>query len=171
MNWDATSAVSEIIGALAVVISVCYLAIQIRKHTLESKLTATRELSAQHLDLLKTVATDEILPDIWLRGARDYHSLDNTERLRLSILYTHIMRNFEQQFIHARTDAAERTYLESINREYSQFLSFPGFQQWWETSGYVFDELFKAHLDNLIAEESKKGFQSSFNPKTDAPSN
>lgn len=45
MNWDAIAAVGEIMGALAVVVSVAYLAVQIRKQTAESRLTAARELS------------------------------------------------------------------------------------------------------------------------------
>ncbi len=43
MNWDALGAIGEIVGATAVVISVIYLAVQIRKQTVESRLSATRD--------------------------------------------------------------------------------------------------------------------------------
>ena len=44
MNWDAAGAIGEIIGATAVVVSVIYLAVQIRGQTEQAKLAATREL-------------------------------------------------------------------------------------------------------------------------------
>ena len=41
MNWDAIGALYEAIGALAVVITLLYLAIQIKEQTKETRLTAT----------------------------------------------------------------------------------------------------------------------------------
>ena len=37
MNWDAIGAVGEIIGALAVVVTLAYLAVQIRASTRETE--------------------------------------------------------------------------------------------------------------------------------------
>ena len=45
MNWDALGAISEALGAVVVVASVWYLAIQIRRQTEEASMTATRELA------------------------------------------------------------------------------------------------------------------------------
>jgi len=45
MNWDAIGAVSEIVGAAAVVISLMYLAVQIRNQNAESKAGAMRDIS------------------------------------------------------------------------------------------------------------------------------
>jgi len=45
MNWDAIGALSESVGAIVVVITLLYLATQIRAQTKESRLTATRELA------------------------------------------------------------------------------------------------------------------------------
>ena len=40
MNWDAIGAIGNIIGAFAVVVSLIYLAIQIRTQNKQSKLSA-----------------------------------------------------------------------------------------------------------------------------------
>ena len=47
MNWDAIGAVGEIIGAVGVIASVMYLALQIKKQTRESQMAAMRDLSHQ----------------------------------------------------------------------------------------------------------------------------
>jgi hypothetical protein len=58
MNWEAIGAVGEVFGAIAVVVSVIYLAIQVRKQTEEARLAATRELAAQFQSMVEPVAHD-----------------------------------------------------------------------------------------------------------------
>ena len=67
MNWDALGAIGEIVGATAVAISVIYLAVQIRKQTVESRLSATRDLSDKRSGFMKVLVSDEDLSQIWLK--------------------------------------------------------------------------------------------------------
>ena len=45
MDWDAIGAIGEIVGALAVVVSLGYLGIQIRNQNIESRAAAMHDLS------------------------------------------------------------------------------------------------------------------------------
>ena len=65
MNWDAIGAVGEIIGAAAVVVSVFYLAAQVRKQTEEERLSATRELSELFLVTIGSVREDKEFAEIY----------------------------------------------------------------------------------------------------------
>ncbi len=47
MNWDAIGAVGEILGAVAVVVSLVYLSTQIRIQNRESKLSTINNLTEQ----------------------------------------------------------------------------------------------------------------------------
>lgn len=87
MNWDAAGAIGEVIGAAAVVISVVYLALQVRTQTEESRLAATRDLSAQQLDFLRSITEGKELATIYLQGVRDYEGLRDEERLRVSLMF------------------------------------------------------------------------------------
>ena len=44
MNWDAIGAVGEVLGALAVVLTLAYLAIQIRQNTAIAKMAAMQNI-------------------------------------------------------------------------------------------------------------------------------
>ena len=92
----------EIIGAMGVIATVIYLAVQIRKQTDESRLAATRQLATQYQDVLRFIAADERLSEIWLRGIKDYKSLPDTERLRISLIFHDMLRNMEVQFFHTK---------------------------------------------------------------------
>jgi len=162
MTLQAMASVGEIIGAFAVVISVCYLAVQIRKQTMESRLSATRELATMHLDLLKVIATDDALPEIWLKAIEDYDSLRDVERLKASLIFHDLLRNYEQQFIHIQAGHADGSYLDSINRIFQDFLTFPGVQQWWGSSRHAFDDAFENHVNLLINRAGESRLTSPF---------
>ena len=61
MNWDALGAIGEIFGALAVVVTLLYLAKQISQANRISIVTGARELQQKYADFYTLVATD---PDI-----------------------------------------------------------------------------------------------------------
>ena len=152
MNWDAIGAIGELIGATAVVISVGYLAVQIRGQTSESRLAATRELSSKRTDVMKMALSDDALIKVYLKALRGYESLEGEERLKASLMFNILMRNAEQDFIHKGTGHADDPYLESVDRVLSQNVSLPGVQEWWSTTSNLFNHNFQAHVNRLIAE-------------------
>ena len=57
MNWDAIGAIGEIVGALAVVISLMYLAAQIRTSNAAAKQAAMQEIYTLNDELLKMIGS------------------------------------------------------------------------------------------------------------------
>ena len=94
MNWDAIGAVSEIIGALAVVITLAYLAVQIR----------------QSNDLLRSESRQTLVSnDVTSLSANLNHSdvfakyvsnieLTEEDQLRMSFMFTLDLRNREFEY-------------------------------------------------------------------------
>ena len=108
MNWDVVSAIGEIVGAAAVVISLIYLAVQIRKQTEESRLSATCELATQYQDGLKLIAADENLTEIYLKAIRDYESLPDTERTELRGQFTYLRNRIAHRCGHSLLTLRDR---------------------------------------------------------------
>jgi len=116
MNLSAITAVGGMIGAAGVIISVAYLAIQIKKQTAESRLAATRELAAQHQESMRIIAADPSMTNIDLKAVKDYLSLPADERVRIGIVFNDIFRNSEQRYLHSKGEHVEGKYLDSINK-------------------------------------------------------
>ena len=123
MTLDQWASLGEIIGAAGVIVSVIYLAIQVRKQTEESRLAATRELATQYQDGLKFIVADEKLSQIWLKGIKDYEALPDLERFRISIVFHDVLRSIEQQYFHTKNRNVEGSFLESINHDMSELRS------------------------------------------------
>jgi hypothetical protein len=139
MNLEALANIGEFVGALGVIVSVVYLAFQVRKQTEESRLAATRELADQYQACLATLVEDATLTEIWLKGVSDYKSLPDVDRLRLSFQFQRLFRNLEQQYLHRKRVSIDSSYFTSIDHSFTEALGFPGLLEWWKLSQDMFD--------------------------------
>ena len=156
------AALAEIVGALAVVASVCYLAVQIKKQTEESRLAATRDLATHYQDILNTLVVTDGLMEIYLQGVRDYKSLPEIERLKVALIFQKTIRAMEQQFIHTKKSGVDDSYFLSANLAFEEFLTFPGVQQWWEINAKHFEPEFRLQVDGKLEVAKERGYNTSF---------
>ncbi len=88
MNWDAISAVAEVVGLAAVVISVVYLALQIRQQTSEIRTAAIHKVTQNFTDSV-TPYLDPQVSDLWARGTKDFDGLTEGERIQMISVIHH----------------------------------------------------------------------------------
>ena len=65
MNWEAIAAVGEIVGATAVVVSLVYLAVQIRQNTRSNRVSAELGTLEQLTSWVRRFSTDKDAQRIW----------------------------------------------------------------------------------------------------------
>src|SRR5947208_14975064 len=82
INWDCMSAISQLVGSIAVVLSVLYLALQVHRSTRVARL-ATQDAAATALrDVTKPFMENAELERIWRIGLEDIGTLSVEERTR-----------------------------------------------------------------------------------------
>ena len=131
MNWEAIGAIGEIFGAGAVVISLVYLALQIRTQNMESRLAAMHEISVGFRDSISTF-TDPQMAELFTRVNSAEEPLTDTEMLQLIVGVQRIFRVWEEaygQYLRGRLDP---DIWEAMIRQYSSYLAAPAFQRVWE---------------------------------------
>ena len=82
MNWEAISAIGQIIGVLAVVISVLYLAREVLSSARATRISSERSLSDIFIRFSQQLAEHSYLSELFYSGIRDFDSLKGAERLR-----------------------------------------------------------------------------------------
>jgi len=99
MNWDAIGAIAEFISGVATVATLVYLAIQIRENTRSVKIAAMSSFREGGADFMTTLAQDEDLNDIYMRGLADPDTLSISERQRfvwtILLALTHLQESEE----------------------------------------------------------------------------
>jgi len=82
MNWEAIGALGEIVGAIAVVASLVYLATQIRIQNRESKISSVHEITEAFRNSIIALQDSE-KSEIWIRGISDFDDLEPPEKFSL----------------------------------------------------------------------------------------
>ncbi|MGR8949053.1 MAG: hypothetical protein ACU84Q_13480 [Gammaproteobacteria bacterium] len=162
MTWDSIGALGEIIGASAVVISVVYLAVQIRRQTDQARLTASRELADSWNQSIGQPLQDENYAALYLRAARDYESMPSLDRMRITSHFFQMMRTTEQQQLHVKLGHLDPSFFESSDRAFMEWLRLPGVQQWWVLNREHFSDEFAQNVDGRIIQAKAKGYSSTF---------
>lgn len=141
MNWEAIGAVGEIVGAMAVVISLVYLASQIRIQNTESQVASMHEISEAYRDSLANFADGEIAA-ISLKANNDFESLTDIEVMQLIASVQRVFRVWEEAFIQFQKGRLDTRMWRPMNRQFLSYLSFPFCQRVWELRNDYYDEEF-----------------------------
>lgn len=150
IDWEAMGAVGEIVGALAVVISLLYLAVQIRTQNKQARLSALHDMSRESRNVTAIFATPD-MTDIFVRANEDYSSITEAESVRLVILVTNFYRAWEDAFLENRDGHLDGQVWEALSRDYRQPLGAPSFQHIWKLRKQNYDPGFQAYVDDLEA--------------------
>jgi hypothetical protein len=139
MNWDAIGAIGEIVAAAAVLITLIYLAVQIRQNTnqMERSDRAARGQSYQDLltglqSHLAPLALDESTSDLFHRGLKNFESLNDLEQFRFNwLMGGHIVTN-ENVFYQREEGMLSEERSEQLFQSLQWFFVNPGFRSWWK---------------------------------------
>jgi hypothetical protein len=95
MNWEAVGALGEIIGAGAVVLTLVYLAAQIRHNTRATNAQSAREALAAMRDYNKPMMTDPAMARLFQKGAEGAENLDDAERSQFGHVVFNMLKTAE----------------------------------------------------------------------------
>lgn len=157
MNWDAIGALSELIGATAVVVTIGYLTFQVRQHSLSVR-SASYQATTDALNQINlAIATDPDLLRVVSSRPVSLEELSLEDRYRYSYVMLSLFRVRETIF-YQRDEGT--TALQSWIREevtLKQNLGSPGARSWWKSIEYGFAPEFKEYIDGVVAElEARK---------------
>ena len=160
MNLDLVSTVAEIIAALGVIVSLLYLAKQLRAGSdIEEARAFESAINSWHQ------ATGNLLiegnREVFLKGLADYESLSESETLHFHALSAHLIDRLEIVLQFERLEITEKGHLVNMLGPFiKDLLSHPGFQKYWQSESPYFSKyLIKWHQTNVgTGENSVTGY-------------
>ncbi len=126
MNWDAIGAMSEAVGAAGVMLTLAYLANQIRLSRVGVEATSVDALSVGWNMLNAQCFSDEAAAGIMMRGFADPEALSEVERFRFMLMVQSYINHF--MTIKRRHDAGllPAAEWEVHSRGFTAYLDNPG---------------------------------------------
>lgn len=153
MNWDAIGALGEMIGAGAVVVSLIYLAIQIRGQNFETRVAGMHAVSEGFRDSIGSLAEHPHVAHVWIKSNVDPGSLTDEELVHMFAVAQRNFRVWEEAFGLHRSGRLDKDIWEGITNQYASFLSHRGFSHVWAYRRQFYNERFRKYVDNLPPSE------------------
>jgi len=158
MNWDAIGAVGEIIGAMAVVASLAYLALQIRHNTREveeqnraHELGTLSDIAGRFTSWRSRIIENPEVAALWQRGRDELGVLESDERFRFDHLAEEFYWSFAMLWLYHGIGGVDEASLELTINNINRAANTPGLKQWWQESDSKLDypEEFVDHITQM----------------------
>lgn len=154
MNWEAIGALGEILGALVVVVTIFYLAVQVRHSRHSNQVVAASRIAEASDIWLRQLVQDADLLEVYLRGFEDYESLQGLEKARFAFLIIQFLRAVEgawtQKELGVITDDQWYGYVASVRR----IVGSPGGVVAFGKVRDVFSPSFRGAIEQIISGEA-----------------
>jgi len=150
MTLQDLGSLGELISGIAVVISLIYLAIQIRQNTRSAWETAWHSGLRELQQFRSLIAQDPEVARVYREGLRDLKSLSDDDRWRFGALMQSIYSVFETAF-RTRTEGLFQDQLDSIVWTASR----PGAREWWSKGKRLYSPEFQRLIDETLESFSK----------------
>ena len=99
MNWDAISAVAEILGVILIVGSMIYVARQLRQTNTMMRVNAASERLERDYDIVEPIIESRELAEIWLKGESEFETLNPADQQRLLFLERRALMLWHHQYL------------------------------------------------------------------------
>jgi hypothetical protein len=147
MNWEMISAVGQVLGAIGVIISIIYLAAQIRNQNKESRRGAMNVLTTHWSDLNRSLVDNSDFAALWLRALQSFDQLDGASKLRFG---AHLGRYLRFADLGVLDGTLDKRLWRGYDRTLADTVAYPGFQTWWATRKHWHTDEFCALIDRHI---------------------
>ena len=149
MNWDAIGAVGEIVGACGVILSLVYLAIQIRQNSNSTKSAAGQSILIMLNEAANIGASSPENARIIIRGQTDFDSLTEDQKLQFALWMISFFRSLDLAFQNYSKGLIEESAWRGYAFQLESFMSSPSVRRVWLARRELFSDDFRTYVEAL----------------------
>ncbi len=149
MTIQDLGSIGEVVAAIATVVTLAYLALQIRENTRAIRVDALRSYSSAAEGAVVAIASSDSLADIFNRGLSNYDSLNPTELTRFRFITSQLVTSVAQTYLEAELGHLDSCVLDA-QKSSLQFLKSPCGRKWWTLHKASLAPKFQAWVDEIF---------------------
>ncbi len=164
MTITELGALGEFVGAIAVVATLAYLAIQIRQNTRAIRGSAERETVSLQQSALQPVAASLEIADVHGRAIYQFSEMSPAEQVQFHRTMTALFQSFESAYYQHEANLIGGGIYARIVKNIKGWFRFPGVNAWWDTWSPEYSDEFKEFIENEVRPEVELVNWSRFQP-------
>lgn len=151
MSIEDLSSIGEIIAAIATVVTLVYLAIQLRQNTRALKASTFQSISSELGQNVQPLLQTPDMAAIFAKGMNEPDALTMDERLKNQAMYLAMFRRLESVFVQTELGSIDREFVLGPELSLLSIINSQFGREWWESAKPIFYKPFVTHVENQLA--------------------
>jgi hypothetical protein len=156
MSLEDLGNIGEFVAAVAVVVSLIYLAIQIRQNTYSVRSSTFQAAVRDTTEIIDPLVRDPELNRIWYEGIHDLASLSTEERRLFTTYMTTALLRLENLVYQTHHGALDPESWEGARGNFKNTFSYPGTRVWWKRARHLFNRQLQDFIDKEILDDDQE---------------
>ncbi len=141
----------EFFGAIAVLVTLLYLGMQIRQNREAIEIDSTRTIIQDFQSIWATLGADEKFTLIIRRAVNDWDNLSRNEQMRAHVFFVNLFTHYTSA-IKLEASAELHEFIVAWEDNVVGLLRTPGGAKWYQTSQYLYDSEAVARINNRLSD-------------------
>lgn len=150
MTIQELGAIGELVGGGAVIVTLLYLAVQIRQNTKAIQSSSFHGVTNSFNEINNLLAHDESLARIFRIGMEDLDNLTDDEKVRFGFIYMSPFRVFETIYFQRESGTVDPRLWEAEKRSIQFLLRGAGSRAWWRSNPLSFTSEFRQYIEEEV---------------------
>ncbi|MEN3974202.1 hypothetical protein [Emcibacter sp. SYSU 3D8] len=150
MNWDAVTALAEVAGAAAVVISLLYVARQLRQSANFTRATSQQMLIDKTTDHNRWICEDPQRIEILRRAVGGFHDLPPNEQHLVYTVFSAFLTGLENAIYFRQAGVCPDAVYAMQERTAMLILRTRGGQEFWESGQFLIGDDVRHKIEDLL---------------------
>ncbi len=152
-DWGA---IGELVGGVAVIVTLIYIALQIRQNTRTIRLSTGYSNTKEFRDMFAALAENSGLSELIHKAANDATSISGAEKMRFYSFNNNFTRACENAYIQSTQGVLDPKHWAGMKRMMIDFTHMPGFREYWLNRKHWHSEDFQHFMDAEILQSDAK---------------
>ena len=161
MTFQDFGSIGELIAAVATVLTLGYLAVQLRQNTRVLRSQTFQQSSMDMSITANAISSSADLATIIVKASEGVGALSPEERVRFHFWMLVAIRRFEAIYVQGVYGSIDSVRIEGFERSIISLLSTGGAAEWWQSTKSAFSSDFVIYADARLASDE---FRSPIHP-------
>ena len=142
--------IGELVASFVVLISLVYMAIQLRQNTNAIRLGTAHAVAEEFREMFALGASTQGILDCLIVAAREPVELSGAEKARYYNFSSNFMLAYQNAYLQKEKGALEDEHWEGMTRMMIDYTNVPGFKEYWRNRKHWTSNSFQQFMDTEI---------------------
>ena len=148
------SSIADVIAAIAIIISLIYVGIQISYNTRATRSANANSATSIMMAAYATITSSTESSEIWFKGMTDPSTLDDAERVQFFLTVHATFLAIQNSFYLSKEGTLDAEMQEGITNSILAAKDSPGLVLFWSKRRSLFTKEFQIWVDEILASDS-----------------